>query len=307
MREFNWIEHYFLPLTNGQSSALNLKDDAALLRIENGYELVITTDTLNEQIHFLTDTPAHLIAQKALAVNLSDIAAMGAKPLAYSLALSLPQHTNDAWLKDFCDGLQIIQSAHDCYLLGGDTTRTNGPLSLSITAYATVRQGAALTRNSAIAGDTLYVTGTIGDAYLGLHALQHGHDAPELIARYHTPTPRLDAAEQLAGKASACMDVSDGLVQDCGHLARCSGVAAKIDATAIPLSDAARRYIEKHNIEIRELITGGDDYELLFSSNIEINTNLATAIGQLSSGSGVVVKDENAKPMTFAQTGYQHF
>lgn len=313
MREFDWIARYFRPLTNQHDAALNLQDDAALVNVPSGQQLVITTDTLIEGVHFLAHTTPADIAHKALAVNLSDLAAMGATPYAYSLALSIPKGTTEEWIKAFSDSLYAMQNAHGCFLLGGDSTASPAGVSITITVYGLVDHGAALTRSAGVPGDALYVTGTIGDSFLGLHALQHHHDAPELIARYLYPQPRINIAQQLAQTIHACMDISDGLLQDLGHICTASQLGATLHLYDIPLSPAAQHYIARYAIDVQSLCRGGDDYELLFSApahtvipNI-IDGVAMTKIGELTAQKDVRILDKNNQIMMLNQKGYQHF
>lgn len=313
MREFDWIARYFQPLTLGHTAALNLQDDAALLTVPVDKQLVITTDTLIEGVHFFAHTAPADIAHKALAVNLSDLAAMGAVPYAYSLALSIPTDTTDEWMKAFSDSLGDQQKKYECFLLGGDSTASPAGISITITAYGLVNHGAAFKRSAGKVGDALYVTGTIGDSFLGLHALQHHHDAPELIARYLYPQPRIAIAQQLAENIHACMDVSDGLLQDLGHVCAASNVGATLHLHDVPLSNAARDYIHQHHIPLASLCSGGDDYELLFSAPVHtqiptiIDGVAITRIGELTAQKNIGVLDKNNQMMVLDQKGYQHF
>ncbi len=313
MREFDWIARYFRPLTLGYESALNLQDDAALISVPDGQQLVITTDTLIEGVHFLVDTAPADIARKALAVNLSDLAAMGAAPYAYSLALSIPKNTTDEWIKSYSDALHAMQNMYGCFLLGGDSIASPAGISITITAYGLVNHGAALTRSAGVAGDALYVTGTIGDGFLGLHALENHHAAPELIARYLYPHARIAIAQQLAPNIHACMDISDGLMQDLGHICAASDVGAAIGLHDVPLSDAAHDYIHQHRIPLTSLCSGGDDYELLFSAPSHaripnaIDGVAITKIGELTSDKIMRVFDENNQLIVLDKKGYQHF
>ena len=235
--EFSLIARHFRPLAGPGS--LDLLDDGALLTPPPGRQLVFTADAMVAGVHFLPDDPADSVAAKLLRVNLSDLAAMGAVPLAYLMTVSAPRETGDAWFAAFATGLARDQAQFGITLLGGDTTSTPGPTTLSLTAIGHVAPGAALRRTGAVAGDEIWVTGTIGDGALGLLALQGKvADADGWLAgRYRLPEPRLGLA--LHGVVSACMDVSDGLVQDLGHLCRASGLGAVIEAGLVPRSPAA--------------------------------------------------------------------
>jgi thiamine-monophosphate kinase len=321
MHEFEWIARYFAPLTRGRAEALGLQDDAALLSIPHDQQLVVTTDTINESIHFFAGIPPQYIAHKALATNLSDIAAKGATPYAYSLALSLAPSVNEAWIADFCAGLAAQQDAAYIFLLGGDTTRSSGPLSVTITAFGLVPDGIMLKRSGAQIGDAIWVTGSIGDAYGGLQLCLHP-DIPiadehrsYLMQRYHLPTPRIELGQAIRALATSCLDISDGLLQDAGHIASASHVALSIESEAIPLSDAALELMQQ-DILFMDLITGGDDYELLFTAPADASAQLMaianqtgipiTRIGSVQPGSGVTLVDKAGMPIPFTKGGWQH-
>ena len=299
MDEFGLIARYFAPLATG-AEALGLKDDAALLTPPPGMQLVITADALNAGVHFLgTEDPA-LIARKALRVNLSDLAAMGAAPWRYFLTLALPAATDAAWFERFAAGLAEDQETFGIALAGGDTTATHGPLSLSITALGLVPAGQALTRAGAQAGDYIYVSGPLGLAALGLQQLQSSPSPPPHISitAYLLPTPRIDRGIALRGIATACMDISDGLVQDLGHLCAASGVGAEIRAESVPRGAAS----------LEQALSGGDDYELLFTLPPEHKAPEGCArIGVITQGSGVKVLDGEGNDITPARRGYTHF
>jgi thiamine-monophosphate kinase len=259
--EFSMIARHFAPLAG--EGALGLTDDAAVFTPPPGRELVVTADAMVGGVHFLPDDPAGAIAQKLLRVNLSDIASMGAEPLGYLLTLSAPRGTPDEWFGDFAAGLALDQARFGVRLFGGDTTSTPGPLSLSVTIFGHVAPGAAWRRNGARPGDDLWVTGMIGNGVLGLWALQGKIADPDgsLAAHYRLPAPRLGL--KLHGVVSAAMDISDGLLQDSGHVARASGVAIQIDVSRVPLSPAGRAVRPDF---VASGIAGGDDYELLLAA-----------------------------------------
>ncbi len=258
--EFSLIARHFAPLAG--EAGLGLLDDAAVFAPPPGRELVVTADAMVAGIHFPPDDPPRLIGQKLLRVNLSDIAAMGAVPLGYLLSLSAPRGTPEAWFAEFAAGLALDQAEFGVQLLGGDTTSTTGPITLSVTLIGHVAPGQAWRRGGARAGDGLWVTGTIGDGVLGLAALRGEIADPDgaLALRYRRPQPRLGLA--LHGIVSAAMDVSDGLVQDAGHMARASGVALRLETARVPVSaagqEAGPRFVETG-------VAGGDDYELLLA------------------------------------------
>lgn len=297
MNEFDLIASYLAPLAG--KGALGLKDDAALLEVPAGEQLIITTDTLNEGIHFKGGTPPDKIAQKALRVNLSDLAAKSAAPLGYTLNLSLPvmpSHdgvtSREDFLANFCRGLAADQAAFSIALLGGDTTRTHGPLGITITAFGTT--DAPLLRSGAKVGDGVYVTGKIGSGFLGLH-----DHSSETVAHYELPMPRLSQGMALRGIATACMDISDGLVQDLGHLYAASGVGAEIELAQIPLADPAYDRMAQ--------ITGGDDYELLFTAPQDAELPPCTRIGTMTQSPNIHWLDEQGQNVSITKGGWQHF
>lgn len=311
--EFSLIARHFRPLAG--PGALELRDDAAVLAPPAGRELVLTVDAMVAGVHFLPDDPPDLVGRKLLRVNLSDLAAKGAVPLGYLMTVSAPRGTSDEWYAGFAAGLAADQTTFGITLLGGDTTSTPGPLSLSLTAIGHVASGTAVHRFGAQAGDGVWVTGTIGDGALGLAVLQGRLADPSgwLADRYRLPQPRVGLA--IAGIASAGMDVSDGLVQDLGHLCRASGVAAEIDAASVPLSPAAR---EAGPDWLETCLTGGDDYEVLLAvpparedalhaAAAEVGV-VVTRIGTLSAGSPTVrVRAPDGSVGAFAKGGWSHF
>jgi thiamine-monophosphate kinase len=264
------IARYFRPLAT-DAGAFGLTDDAAILR-STGDELVITTDAIVEGVHFFPDDPPDTVARKALRVNLSDLAAKGAAPAGFVLTLAL-RAPDDAWLAPFARGLGEDALLFQCPLLGGDTVSTPGPLMISVTAFGRVPQARMVRRNGARAGDRVVVSGTIGDAALGLDILKGGAVAAALagdaaardmlIGRYRIPRPRLDLAQAVRDHAGAAMDVSDGLAGDLAKLCAASGVSAAIDAQSVPLSGAARSLLSRGVIGIESILSGGDDYEIL--------------------------------------------
>ncbi len=260
-----------------------------------------------ESVHFLPGTAPGLIARKLLRVNLSDLAAMGAEPLGYLITISVPRSLGEDWFAGFAAGLKLDQEAFGIAMLGGDTTETPGPLSLSLTAIGHVAPGTAIRRSGAKAGDDLYVTGTIGDGVLGLYAARGELADPGgyLKGRYDLPSPRLGIPIQ--GWATAAMDVSDGLFQDLGHICRASGVSAVVEAARIPLSPQAAAagpaWRDKAWI-------GGDDYELLLAAPHGRPPPVgmdATLIGRFAAGEGVIVLDADGQPLDFAGRGWSHF
>jgi len=307
--EFSLIARHFRPLAGPGS--LDLRDDAALLTPPAGQQLVLTADAMVAGVHFLPDDPPDRIGQKLLRVNLSDLAAKGATPLGYLMTVSTPRSTSDAWYAGFAAGLMRDQATYGCTLLGGDTTSTPGPISLSLTAIGHVAPGMAVHRFGASAGDGIWVTGTIGDGALGLQvALGKLADSTGfLLDRYRLPRPRVGL--RIGGIASAGMDISDGLIQDLGHMCRASGVRARIDAELVPMSEAAR-VAGPDWLETR--LTGGDDYELLLAVPPDRADALTaqgipvTRIGTFHSGPPeVIVCGASGEPLAFDKGGWSHF
>ena len=326
--EFDLIARFFAPLAKDFPGALGLKDDVALLDVPAGRRLVVTVDAMVAGVHFLPDDPPDAIARKLMRVNLSDLAAKGAQPYACLLALSLPHRVTEAWLAQFAEGLAADAKAFAMPLIGGDTTATPGPLTLSLTAFGLVGDGSGaepgpMLRASARVGDRVFVSGTIGDGFLGLGTLRGEHGdlaAPQrahLIDRYRVPTPRVALGRGLASVAHAAMDVSDGLVADLGHICEASGVGAQIQAGMLPLSEAARIVLAREPALLAQLLSGGDDYELLFTADAADAARIAaiaaaaavpvTDIGLIVAGKGVSVRDAQAREMALPAAGYRHF
>lgn len=311
--EFDLIGRHFRPLAG--PGALDLRDDAALLTPPEGRQLVLTVDAMVEGIHFLPDDPPDLVGRKLLRVNLSDLAAKGATPLGYLMTVSAPRGTADAWFAGFAAGLAQDQVEFGVSLLGGDTTSTPGPVTLSLTMIGHVAPGAAVHRSGARPGHEVWVTGTIGDGALGLRVARGeiSDASGVLLDRYRLPRPRLGLA--LSGVASAAMDVSDGLVQDLGHLCRESGVAAEVLADEVPLSDAARAAGPDW---LPVCLTGGDDYEVLMAVPPEQTEALrqaaragglsVTRIGAFLSGPPeVTVRRADGESLALDKRGWSHF
>jgi len=323
--EFELIETYFAPLARGAAGALGLRDDAALLAPPAGRDLVMTVDAMIEGVHYLADTPPDLVARKLLRVNLSDLAAMGAEPLGYLLTAAWPTGTDEDWVAGFAAGLAADQRVFPVRLLGGDTTRSPGPAALSLTAVGSVPAGGGLRRGTARDGDLLFVSGTVGDAALGLKLLRGELEVPdakdrsELIARHRLPEPRLALGQALLDQdlATAAIDVSDGLVADVGHIAETSGLAARIEADAVPLSAAARRAVARDSGLLPDLFGGGDDYELAFAAAPDQGEAVAalskqlgvpiSRIGALSAGQGVSLVDRTGAEVPLGAAGWTHF
>ena len=311
--EFALIARHFRPLAG--PGALDLRDDAALLAPPSGRELVLTVDAMIGGVHFLPDDPPDLIGRKLLRVNLSDLAAKGATPLGYLMTVAAPRDTPDAWFAAFAAGLAQDQLEFAVALLGGDTTSTPGPIALSLTIIGHVAPGTMVRRTGAQPGDGVWVTGTIGDGALGLAVAQGKLTDPtgHLHRRYLLPQPRVGL--KIAGVATAGMDVSDGLVQDLGHLCRAGDLAADIDAALLPLSPAARQVGAG---SLSTILTGGDDYELLLAVPSDREAALhdaareagipVTRIGRFRAGPpGVMVHGPDGKPLSLAKGGWSHF
>jgi thiamine-monophosphate kinase len=323
--EDSLIARYFKPLA-AEPGAFDLTDDAAVLKM-SGDDIVVTTDAIVEGVHFLPDDPPDTVARKALRVNLSDLAAKGATPTGFVLTLAL-RTADDAWLTPFARALGEDATHFGCPLLGGDTVSTPGPLMISITAFGKVPPGGMIRRHGAAAGDRVFVSGTVGDAGLGLNILTGGKVAAAtakdvvtrdlLVGRYRVPQPRVELAEIVRGHASAAMDVSDGLAGDLAKLCGVSGVSAAIDLESIPLSDAARELVSRQIIGIETLIAGGDDYEILctipedrvavFAQAAKLAAVRVTSIGAVVAGSPVPkFIDAQGREVALKRLSYSHF
>ena len=321
--EFELIERFFAPLAKDYPGALALADDGALITLDPGHHLVVTTDVLVAGVHFPATDPPDQIARKLLRVNLSDLAAMGAQPLAYLLALALPKDTPSSWVEAFARGLGTDYEEFAIPLVGGDTVATSGPVTLTLTALGKVAEGGALKRSAARAGDAIFVSGCIGDGALGLMALEGraGELAPAhrdyAIDRYRLPRPRLALGQRLVGLAHGAIDISDGLIADLGHICDTSNLGAEIEAVSLPLSDAARAALADDPGILAALIAGGDDYELLFTIAPEATRSMAglsreldlalTPIGSIREGSGVTIVDRKDLEGALGRAGYRHF
>lgn len=319
------IARYFRPLAT-DPAAFGLGDDAAALTPPPGYDLVLKTDGVIAGVHFFPDDPPDTVGRKALRMNLSDLAAKGAKPVGFLLALALPSAIEETWLAAFAGGLGEDVARFGCPLLGGDTDHTPGPLSVSIAAFGTVPRGKMVRRSTAKPGDRVVVTGTIGDAALGVKLRREpgvGKSwrlteamSAHLERRYLLPEPRNALAEAVLRHAAAAMDVSDGLAGDLGKLCRASSVAAEIDVARVPLSDAARTVLAADPAMLETVLTGGDDYEVLltlkpdelgaFRTAAQTAGVAVTDIGPILEGEGTCfVRD--GKAIEFAQPSYSHF
>jgi thiamine-monophosphate kinase len=314
--EFELIARYFAPLARGFAGAGGLRSDNAFLAADARHDLVVKTDTIVAGVHFLADERPELVASRALRVCLSDLAAGGATPYAYQLALSLTRSWTERWVAGFTRGLAADQRRFGIALCGGDTTGTPGPTTISITAFGKVARGKGLGRGGVRAGDELWVSGTIGDAALGLLAARGELTSAFLEKRYRLPQPRTTLGPRLVGIATATADISDGLLADVGHIADVSGLAARIERDRLPLSTAARGVLSAKPLLWRNVLGGGDDYELAIAVPARRRSALMAAsraagvkitqIGAFSKGKGVVLT-VSGQPRRTAQGGYVHF
>ena len=318
MNEFELIAKYFTSQPVQRTDvALGIADDAAVLNVPAGQQLVVSTDMLVSGVHFPESSDAIFIGHKALAVNLSDLAAMGATPAWFTLNLSLPE-ANSKWLEGFCEGLFALMRQHDIALVGGDTTR--GPLTIGVQIMGLVPHGQALQRTGAQPGDRIYVTGLLGDAALGLRLLQQRLVLPEefhanVLQQLHRPVARVRAGLGLRGLASACIDISDGLSGDLGHILGASKVGARIELKHLPLSPAYDAAFDQVGWEAA--LSGGDDYELCFTIPPDRETVFRNAakdfsvscsyIGDIEAEPGLRVLDESGQLYHPQRASYDHF
>ena len=319
--EFERIARFFAPLAAPEG--LGLVDDVALIEGPPGFQYVLKTDAIVEGVHFLPEDTADQVAQKLLRVNLSDLAGKGAVPVGYLLTTSLPRERDEAWLEAFAQGLARDQREFGIALMGGDSVSTVGPVTLSIAAIGRVRRGEAVLRSGAMPGHAVFVSGTLGDAALGLMAIRGklsvlSVDEQAFLAdRYRLPRPRLLLGQRLVGVAKAMMDVSDGLAADLGHICETSGVAALVETTRLPLSPPARAAIAAEPSLLQAAFSAGDDYELLFTAPPEAETRIAalaaevgvsvTRIGRVEGGAGVRILDAEGAAIPVGDAGYRHF
>lgn len=321
MGEFELIRRFFQRPT--RRSALGIGDDCALLAPTPGMQMAISTDMLVEGKHFFADVHPQLLGHKALAVNLSDLAACGAKPLAFTLALSLPR-ADAAWCQAFAEGLFALADAHDCELIGGDTTQ--GPLNICITVFGEVPTDAALLRKGAKVGDDIWVSGSLGDARLALDALLRQHALPPAVLaqarqRLEQPTPRVALGMALRGIASSALDVSDGLLGDLGHILEASGVGARIDANITRSLLRARKHPLMAALAMSRIdactLAGGDDYELCFTAASAAQAEVlhaaqqaqtpVTCIGRIEAEPGVRIMTPNGQQLPLRFASFDHF
>ena len=316
------IARFFAPLAT-HPGALGLSDDAAFITPPAGCDLVLKTDAIIGGVHFFPDDAAQTVASKALRVNLSDLAAKGAKPLGFLLSLALPKDITDAWLANFAEGLRSDAVLYGCPLFGGDTDRTPGPVTVSIAMFGSVPENTMVRRAGAKPGERVFVTGTIGDAALGL-AVRNGKDwqlsdaqRQHLVARYLLPQPRNALAEAVRTHASAALDISDGLAGDFAKLCRASQVGASIEAARVPLSDAAQAVVAADSAALETALTGGDDFEIVctvppakadsFRAAAAAVKVPVTEIGVIEAGEGARFLGADGAPLTFARASFSHF
>lgn len=318
LSEFDLIARYFTRTPRaGSAVKLGVGDDCALIAPSAGFELAISTDMLVEGRHFFAGAEAGALGHKSLAVNLSDLAAMGARPIGFTLALSLPA-IDETWLAAFSEGMLALADKHDIELIGGDTTK--GPLTICITVFGEIPAGKALRRDAAIAGDDLWVSGTLGDARLALAALQNTLQLDDAsldiaAARLHRPTPRVAIGLALRELAHAAIDVSDGLLGDLGHILKRSDVGAVINADALPIG-AMLLATQPTSLQREFALNGGDDYELCFTAPISNRDAIRAAalacstpvalIGSITSA-GLLVTDADGKPLAIQPNSFDHF
>jgi thiamine-monophosphate kinase len=322
------IRGYLAPLAAGFPGAFGLADDCAVLTPPPGRDLVFTTDAIAEGVHFLADDAPGDIAWKAVAVNLSDLAAKGATPVGYLMSLAFPEAPARGWMQSFARGLAAVQERFGMVLMGGDTDRRpSAPLSITVMAVGAVPEGRMVRRGSARAGDVLYVTGSLGDAALGLQVRRQARSAlvwplqaderDFLARRYLRPEPRMGLRDVLLDHAWAAMDISDGLVKDLGRLCRASAISAEIHVERLPLSLPARKVIEACPEWAEAPLAGGDDYEILaaiapeksaaFEAAAHTAGSPVTKIGTCGDGAGVTVRRPDGLVLRLANTGYEHF
>lgn len=306
LSEFSLIDRFFKKQAQNAQIRLGIGDDCALISIPQGYELAVTTDTMVENVHFFADVDPYALGHKLLAVNLSDLAAMAAKPIAVTLALTLPQ-VDEHWLGQFSAGFFALAETYGVALIGGDTTQ--GPLTLTLQAMGTVPSGQALTRQSARVGDLICISGLLGEAGLGLKMLQqNAQPNDQALRRFHQPIPRVETGLALRGVATACIDISDGLASDLGHILRQSQVGACLAWDKLPLSAAVKAYITQTGDYLMPL-TAGDDYELCFTVPVEKQHDIphgCSVIGVIEQEKGLRLKKREQLEI-LTESGYVHF
>ncbi len=319
MGEFELIAECFSQAGRSRADVIiGVGDDGAVLQVRDGFDLVVTTDTMVEGVHFFPDVDPRALGHKLVAVNVSDLAAMGAEPSWLSLAITLPK-VDPVWLQAFAEGLSETADYYNCQLVGGDTTR--GPLTLTVIAKGLVPRGKALTRAGAKVGDYLYVTGTLGDAALGLKLVQNQVEVSKkhrahILQRFHYPTARVALGQALRTIASSAMDISDGLCGDLPHILQRSKVGAIVDVSKIPMSQALKDSCDWQSA-VQCALSGGEDYELLFTVPENKRGALdvllspygvpVTCIGRITGLAGKLELKQGDAPFAYQHQGYQHF
>ncbi|MEZ5648251.1 MAG: thiamine-phosphate kinase [Alphaproteobacteria bacterium] len=320
--EFSRISRYFAPLAH-LSGAAGLLDDAAILDIPSDQDLIVTNDSVVAGIHYRGDEPANRVAQKLMRRNLSDLAAMGASPHAYNLSFAIPAETPESWIAGFAQGLGEDQRTYGLSLIGGDSLAVPCVSVLGMTMFGVVPKGRIISRKGAMAGDNIYCSGTIGDGFLGLKASRgefselSNVQRETLITRYELPLPRLSLGIALRGIATAMIDISDGFMADLNHICRVSGVGAHIETARIPFSSPAKEILQHTPSLLSDILTGGDDYELLFAAPPSMQDRITviakelslsiTYVGRMRAEQKIQVVDPNHQPLSLKQRGYTHF
>lgn len=320
--EFARIRRYFGPLVQ-LPGAFNLLDDAAALKVSQGQELIVTNDSVLAGVHYRGDESGARVAQKLVRRNLSDLAAMGADPLTYNLSFAVPRETTDDWIESFAQGLMHDQKEFKWSLIGGDSLAVPQFAILGMTAFGVVPEGKAILRSGAKVGDDIYCSGTIGDGFLGLR-ISRG-EFPQLMSsarnflidRYELPQPRLKLGQNLRSIATAAVDISDGLVADLAHICRASKVGAIIESQLVPMSLPATEILSQQPGLFREVLSGGDDYELIFTAPLSMRDQITrlskdidlplTRIGKIAAGSAIRILDPKGQELSLAYKGYSHF
>lgn len=320
MNEFQIISDYFLNLTPAHDQLiLGIGDDAAIWKSGRGKQTVLTVDTLHVNRHFLPDCPPSSVAHKALAVNLSDCAAMGAKPVGFLLSLSMPK-ADERWLVDFCKGLQALANQYEVVLMGGDTTQ--GPLSVSITLMGEIKPNHELRRSGAKVGDDIYVSGTLGLPSLGLAILRDHRYCPEAahdeaVQAYREPQPQIILGQSLLKLANACIDISDGFASDLTHILTASQCGARVMVDQLPISPLVKEYAADAQQALDWCLSGGDDYQLIFTvapgqrklvAELAEKLNIPlTRVGQITPGCELICQDAAGETVDLARKGWEHF
>ncbi len=319
MDEFLLIEKYFRPLAQKRKETLNFEDDAAILNVPKGYELVVSSDILAAGTHFLPNEKPEYIAHRALRTNLSDLAAMGAKPYAYQMCIVFDKKPTEKWIKAFTSALRADQKEFGIFCLGGDTTMAKDKLTISISAFGLAPKGKAVKRSGAKPGDALLITGTIGNAHIGLNILQ-GKLKTKSVSSVHAhrkPVPRVAIADIIRAHANAAIDISDGLIAEVNHICRASRCAADLHLENLEFSPAAQKLLKSGAVTINDLITGGDDYELVLAvpprklpallKSLESKGLKPQIIGRFTKGSPSVRVLQRGRKIALKKSGFTHF